>query len=98
MKAFINYVKTLINRSSSFSIGKPRKNKNGELYFCVFGLDARDKAFLPSELQKLYDLGNKVDGYGVNYTPPHKSTSGEGIMYFGPKNQVDKTDFDVFTD
>tara|TARA_R100000005_G_scaffold96109_1_gene80766 strand:+ start:1828 stop:2124 length:297 start_codon:yes stop_codon:yes gene_type:complete len=98
MKTFINYVKTLIN-NPNFSIGKPRKNKNGESYFCVFGLDARDKALLAPELQKLIDLGNKVDGYGVNYTPPHKSTSGEGLLYFGPKtNQVDEADFDVFSD
>ena len=96
MKAFIKYVKTLIP-NSSFSIGKPRKNKNGELYFCIFGLDAYNKAGLHQDLQKLISLGNKVDGYGVNYTPPHKSTSSEGILYFGPTvDNVIADDFDAF--
>ena len=97
MKQFITYIKTLLSKSNSFSIGKPRKNKNDELYFCIFGLDAFNKAGLPQELQKAIKLANAVDGWSVSYTPPHKSTSMEGLLYFGPEaNKVIADDFDVF--
>ena len=93
MKTFIKYVKTIHDQ---FSFGQPKENKNGHLYFCVFGLDVVNKSLLPTKLQKLITLGNSVTGYGVNYTPPHKSKTGEGIIYFGPKEIIEAKAFDIF--
>tara|TARA_Y100001938_G_scaffold135247_1_gene196670 strand:- start:180 stop:467 length:288 start_codon:yes stop_codon:yes gene_type:complete len=95
MKAFIKYIKTI---ASQFNFGKPKKNKNGDLYFCIFGLEAHNIAMLDPKLQKVITLADKVDGYGANYTPPHKSTNGQGMIYFGPKELIESEAFDVFLD
>ena len=95
MKAFIKYVKTI---ASQFSFGKPKKNKNGDLYFCIFGLEAHNISMLDPKLQKLITLADGVRGYGANYTPPHKSTTGQGMIYFGPKELIEAEAFDVFLD
>ena len=95
MKTFIKYVKSI---KPLFNFGKPKTNKNGDLYFCVFGLEAHNIAMLEPKLQKLIALGNKVDGYGANYTPPHKSTNNQGMIYFGTKENIEDEAFDVFLD
>ena len=93
MKTFIDYIKTLI---TMFSFSEPKENKNADLYFCIFGLEAPSTAMLPAELQKAFTLAKAVPGYDVSYTSPHKSTTGEGIMYFGPKKLIKAEAFDVF--
>ena len=95
MKSFIKYAKTLL---SKFNFGKPKQNKNGELCFVIFGLEAHNISMLDSQLQKLINLGNQVDGYGVNYTPPHQSTNNQGMIYFGTKENIEDEAFDVFLD
>lgn len=93
MKAFIKYIKTIL---PLFSFSKPKENKNQEIYFCIFGLEASSKSLLPLELQKVLTLGNAIPGYGVSYTPPKNDK--EGIMYFGPKELIKAEAFDVFLD
>ena len=95
MKTFIKY---LISIKPLFNFGPPKKNKNGDLYFCVFGLEAHNISMLEPKLQKFITLGNSVPGYGVSYTPPQQSQNGQGMIYFGPKEDIKGEAFDVFLD
>ena len=95
MKQFIKYVKSI---KPLFNFGPPKPNKNGDLYFCVFGLEAHNISMLDPKLQKLITLGNSVEGYGVNYTPPHLSKNNQGMIYFGTKQNIEDEAFDVFLD
>ena len=94
MKTFIKYCKSIYTKFTFV----PKKNKNGDICFVIFGLEGHNIAMLDPELQKLINLGNKVDGYGVSFTPPHKSTNGQGMIYFGPKEALEAEAFDVFLD
>ena len=95
MKSFIKSAKTLL---SKFNFGKPKQNKNGELCFVIFGLEAHNISMLEPKLQKFITLGNSVPGYGVSYTPPQQSQNGQGMIYFGPKEDIKGEAFDVFLD
>ena len=71
-------------------------NKNGKKCIVIPGLDAREQALLAPELQNLIAKARNVDGLGASYTPPHKSSTGEGLLYFGPQNAIKDDDIDAF--
>ena len=97
MKTFINYCKSIYTQ---FKFGAAKKNKNGDICFTIFGLQAHNIAMLEPALQTLITKANAVEGYEANYTPPQQSKAkdGLGMIYFGPKNTKDASDLDVFLD
>ena len=74
-----------------------KKDKNDNDCIVIIGLTAMARQVLPQEASDLITVSEQ-GGYSVNYTEPHKSTNGKGVIYIGKRvNKTSEADIDNFT-
>ena len=93
MNKIINAVKAMLKAFPSLTVMN-KKDKNGNKCIVVMGIQAYNKHALAPEIQSLITVvESHGEDYKAIYTPPHKSTTDEGILFLG-KSTAKETDVD----